>query len=303
MESAWVVLVAAGAVAALLLLALRRILPSPALSVLGLTAIGAGFATEPSALTLFPAMVPMIEKLVLLPIGSSVGRWIDLVATLPGIMLGWPASFVSGHLDHASPLASSLVYAAYWALLQMLAVTAVASIAPPLPLPKPMAKLRDALSGPWPTGIRAAIATIVAALAMAALPRIMVLYLGAGPLPAAGILLGFGLLPFGSIVLLRLLLPGAVSQGAWTIVIGIAPVLLWQMVLMRFPPMTWLPGGWAYRGYYLVGLAVLSALLLMSGPRLQLRSNRIAWIAWISAFAIVVLPGIGWLILHRWPHV
>jgi hypothetical protein len=293
-------LVAVGAVAACLLLGLRRILPNPAVWALGLVAIAAGFATIPAALTLLPAMVPMIEKLVVLPVRSEVARIIVPVVSLPGKFLGWPAAFLSSQLFPVSPLVSNLVYSASWALLQMLAVSAVASMVPPLPLPRPLAHARAALSRPWPTGIRAAIATIVAALVMAALPRVLAHVLGPGEISALLVLLGVGLLPFAAIVVLRCLLPNVISQGAWTIVIGVTPVLMMQMALIRFGLLGRLPGGRAHLDYYLVALAVLSAAILMIGPRLRLRSNSIAWVAGIVCLVMVVLPGFGWLVLRNW---
>jgi hypothetical protein len=319
------ILVAAGIVAALLLLALRNVLPAALIAALAVLAVAAGYAIDPDSVPWgLTGPLDLVTVAGMRLDGDSAGL-LSMVIFGPATMLTKP-SFGLGMLDPSlqSNFWIARLDAVWWSLLQMLAIGGVMSSIPtlrwgvmssipplrwgvmssipPLRWPAAVARCGRPFAGPWPRGRRAALSTILAALLLVAHWLLVELHVYVGWIDllvqAAAV---------AAVLVLRVRRPDLISWGAWIITMGVLVQTAWWALLS----LLWFIfheslGDVHTDSYYQAGLAVAAAALLLMGPRpepaaLSPACNRIGWAFYTL---LVILPGIGFVcfgFLH-WTH-
>jgi hypothetical protein len=169
---------------------------------------------------------------------------------------------------------------AYWKLVIVLAVGAVTTSAAAQKLPTMRGRVFEALAGPWPTGRRAAVITIIALLAW------LCLNLASLHIHKTTALLEPALVAL--VVYLRVTKQHMISWGAWILAVAAAAELFINALTWTSPqpifgqPSQLLP---VIEGF-------VGAVLLLLGPRPEYRRSRFGWAVYFLAFG---LPGLGWL--------
>jgi hypothetical protein len=186
--------------------------------------------------------------------------------------------FLDRYHSAGEPL-TTILDGTYWSLIRIVAVSAVLSAAPVVPLSGGALRRRETLGGPWPSGLGAAALTIIA---VCCFHGTVALGLISPPGQRAS-----QIALIAVAVALRIWRPAAISWGAWiTAMLALAVVL---QGLVR--PIIALP----YAAYSVVmTLAFLiAASLLIAGPRPERRSRRWPWVAYV---VVGIMPALGLLL-------
>ncbi|WP_459856295.1 hypothetical protein [Dongia sp. agr-C8] len=272
-------LILSGAVAGLALATAAKRLPHRLAVAAAVLAAAAACMVPREAITdgaLFTISMVLMLLAGLLGLSEMIGVYaIPVVA-----WLSQPARmFFLDHYHAAGEPLTAILDNIWWLLIRVVAVSAVLLAAPVVPLSGRALRLRERLSGPWPSGLGAAVLTIFAVCCF-------------GGTVALGLISPLGqraaqIALIAAALALRIWRPAAISWGAWiTAMLALAVVL--QGLVLRVIALP-------YAAYSVLVIAafLIAAVLLIAGPRPERRSRRWAWGAYV---VVGVMPALGLLL-------